>query len=153
NLRAIRQHVHGGAAGKRQRCRGVEIHTGRQADQRAGRNQNFFREPAVALHTENLATQTERFLAAPAELALAAKNIGLDRDAIAALPILHGAPVFGNRSGNFTAWSARKLERDGQAGFFEPEIEVIEAAGFDLNDDFIRTWPRLGEITEFELSG
>jgi hypothetical protein len=153
NLRPVRQHVHGGAAGKRQRRGSFQVHLRRQSNERAGWNQNFFREAAVALHAEDFAAQAERFLTAFAELAFATKEIRLDRDAVAAFPILHATADLGNNSRNFAAGRARELQRNRQAGFFEPEIEMVQTTEVDLNDDFVRSRLWFGKIAQFKCSG
>ena len=51
---AIGQHMHRGAAGQSQRCRGVEIQTGGQTDKCSRRNCHFFSEPAVEIDTGTL---------------------------------------------------------------------------------------------------
>ena len=38
-----------------------------------------------------------------------------------------------------------------QGGFFEPEVEMIQAAALDLDDDFVRRGLRFGQITKFKF--
>src|SRR5204863_5653177 len=113
---------------------------------------HLLRESAVALHTDHFAVETKRFLAARAILALAAENIGLNRDAITFLPILHPFAACKDGAGDFAAWRARQLNGKRQPALFEPKIEMIHAAGENLRDDFARRGPRVGQIANLETA-
>jgi len=120
------------------------------------------------LHAEDFAAQTHGIFAAQTEFAFPAKKIGLDGDRIADAPPGSASvslAFFGTRrrdggapranlhdfAGDFTARRAGELDGDGQAGFFEPKIEVIQTAGLHLDDDFPGLRPRLRHIAEFKF--
>src|SRR6185437_3271959 len=125
-----------------------------QAHESAGRDNHFFGETAIALDAEDFAAQAHGLFAATAEFAFAAENVGLDGDGIAGFPFGSasvslawfgtcrrdaGAPRFADLddfSGNFAAGNARELYGDGQTGFLQPKVKMIQAAGLHLDDDF-----------------
>ena len=166
-MRPVREHVHGGAARQRQRRGSSEVHALGQSHQRAGGHDDLFRKTAIALHAENFAAQTNRVLAAPAEFAFAAKKIGLNGHGIADFPRRSAsvpqacrrdggapsAPDFHDFSGDFTAGRAREWHGNRQARFFEPQIEMIQAARSHLHDDFARPGLRIRDIAQFKFSG
>jgi hypothetical protein len=124
-----------------------------EADERTGGDKDFFGETAVAVNAEKLAEKTQRFVAALAKFAFAAKEIGLDGDFIAGLPVLDSAAEGDDPARNFAAECARQIDGNGQAGRFSPEIDVIETAALDLNDDVVWSGNRIGNISQFEFSG
>lgn len=150
--RAIGEHVHGGAAGEGQGRGSVEIQSWGKADKAAGGDENFFGESAVAIHAEQLAKETERFIAALTKFTLAAKEIGLDGDFIAGFPVFDSVPHSNDPPGNFTTESAGQLNWNGQASRFCPEIDMIKAAALNLDDGFIGSGDRIRNIAQFEFS-
>jgi hypothetical protein len=56
-----------------------------------------------------------------------------------------------NLPGDFSTWCARQLNRNRQSRFFKPEIEVIQPAGLNLDDDLIRAGLRPGQVAQFEF--
>ena len=54
--------------------------------------------------------------------------------------------------GDFAAGRARQLHGNRQAGFLQPEIEMIQAAGLHLHDDFAGAGLRIGHIAQFKFS-
>ena len=128
----------------------------READERAGRDEDFFGETAVAIDAEELAEEAEGFVATPAEFAFAAEEVGLDRDFIAGTPIPRVRDVAADREDaacDFAAECARKFDGNGQAGGLGPEIDVVEAAALDLDDGFIGAGNGIRDIAELEFSG
>ena len=152
HLRAAAQHVHRRAAGQRQRRRGFKVHCARQPHQRALRHRRLFRKPAVAIDADHFAVQAERLLAARTKLALAAENVGLNCNSFALLPVFHPGAERDDASRDFTAGRARQPDGNRQAAFFQPEVEVVQAAGMDLNDYFARGRLRVRQIAKFELT-
>src|SRR4051812_15137614 len=68
---------------------------------------------------------------------MTAKKIALNGDAVAHAPFIDIAAELADHSGNLGPGNAWELQRDGQAAFFEPKIEPIQAAGADFDDDFV----------------
>jgi hypothetical protein len=105
------------------------------------------------LDSKNLCAQTHGILAAPTELAFATEKIGLDGDAFADFPVGYVGTKSRDLARDFTAGRAREFDGKGQAGFFEPEIEMIQTARVHLHDRFARAGLRVGEIAQFKFSG
>jgi len=124
-----------------------------EADERTGGDKDFFGETAVAIDTEKLAEEAEGFIASPAEFTFTAKQIGLDGDYIAGMPVLDSAADGQDAACDFSAECARQIDGNGQAGRFSPEIDVIETAALDLDDDVVWSGNRIGNIAQFEFSG
>lgn len=145
--------MHGGAACEGEGGGRVKIQSSGQFDQRASGNNNLFGESTVARYAKQFATEAEGFLALLAELARAAEQIGLDGDAVAGLPIGDRTADGSDHTGHFAARRAREWDGNRQAGGFEPEIEVIQAAGADGDDDFVGRGAQLRQVAEFKCSG
>src|SRR5205814_4998631 len=129
------------------------IQTRRKTYQTAGGDEDFFGKPAIAIDAQKLAEEAERFVAASTEFALAAKEIGLDGDFIAGMPIVDVAADCKDAASDFAAQRARELNRDGEAGGFAPEIDVVEATALDLDDGFISSGNGIRDFAQFEFSG
>jgi hypothetical protein len=98
-----------------------------------------------------LAEQAHGVIAAAAEFALAAKQVGLHGDMIAWLPDGNGAANFEDAACGFATGSTRKLYGNRQSAFFQPKIEMIESAGMNLDDDFVGGRMRVWEVPQFKL--
>lgn len=92
HLDAVGEHVHGGAAGEGEGGGGDLIHSGGQGEEGAGGDDDFFREATVALDAEELTVEADGFLALPAEFTGAAKDVGLDGDAVTDAPLIDVVP-------------------------------------------------------------
>src|SRR5439155_18311178 len=57
-----------------------------------------------------------------------------------------------NSPRDFAAGRARKFDRHRQTRFFEPEIEMLQPASLDLDDDLIGRGLRFRQIAQFEFS-
>jgi hypothetical protein len=68
---------------------------------------------------------------------VSAEEVALNRHAIADAPFVDVAPEFADDPGDFGAGRARKLQRNRQPAFFEPQIEPIEAARAHFDDNFV----------------
>ena len=145
-LSAMGEHVHGRTTGEREGGAGIEIHAVRQADEGAGGNDDAFGEATITIDAEQFATDADGFLALFTEFAFTAKDAGLHSDGVAHKPIFYMAAEFQNTSGHFAAGGARQGNFYGETGFFEPEVKVIDAAGVDLHDDFIRRGMGSGDV-------
>lgn len=55
-------------------------------------------------------------------------------------------------AGDFAAGDAREGERDGQFAFFKPEVEAVQAAGADADNDFVGRGNGVGNIDEAKLA-
>ncbi len=113
----------------------------------------MFGEAAIAGDAEQLAAEAEGFVAAPAEFAFTAEDVGLDGHKVAGFPVLDGGAKGNDASGDFAAEGAGELDGDGQAAFLGPEVEAVQAAGLDLDEGFVRGGHGVGEITEFKGAG
>ncbi|MEI2725256.1 MAG: hypothetical protein V9H26_17570 [Verrucomicrobiota bacterium] len=153
NLRPIGEHVHGGAAREGERGGGGEIYPGGQAQKHPCRHHHSIGKPAVAPNPEQFAAQTEGFIAPLTEFALATEQVGLHRNGIAEFPFPHSGANGAYNPRHLTAGRPRQGNRHRQSAAFEPEIEVIQSASFDLDDYFSRSGLRLGQFAQLEFTG
>ena len=144
--------MHRGAARQRERRGRHKVHIVRQFCQRTLGHNHLLSKTAVALDADHLTVEAKRLLAVRAILALAAKNIGLDRDAVAPLPIPHALAGCKDRAGDFAAWRARQRDGQRQTALFEPEIEMIQATGEHLHDDLAGRRFRVRQVTKLKLT-
>jgi hypothetical protein len=100
-----------------------------------------------------LAEEAEGFVAASTEFAFAAKEIGLDGDFIAGMPIVDVAADCKDAASDFAAERAGELNGHGEAGGFGPEIDVVEATALDLDDGVIGPGNGIRNIAQLEFSG
>ncbi len=120
--------------------------------ERPRRNEHFFSETAIALHTEQLTPETKRFVAATAKFTFAAEKIGLHGHLITGLPVFNVGSKRHDATGHFAAGRARERDGNRESAFFQPEIEMIEAAGLHLHHHFIRCGLGFGQIAKFKCS-
>src|SRR5205085_9051638 len=99
-----------------------------------------------------LSLEAERFFAGDTKFAPATKQIRLDRDAITEAPLLNIRSDRCDFARNFRTGYARELQRYRQFTFFEPEIQVIETTGSNLDHDFVRAWLGTRKLCQSELS-
>jgi hypothetical protein len=73
--------------------------------------------------------------------------------AISGAPLAYIFSSGGNVPGDFATGGARELDRHRQRALLRPQIEAVQAAGADSDDDFIfiGRWFRL--IAQFKFSG
>jgi hypothetical protein len=150
---AIREHVHGGAARQRQSGRGIKIQTAGKADKASSWNENFFRKTTITVDSEKLAEEALGFIAALTELAFATEEIGLDGNFITGLPVFDFGANCDDATRDLATECARELNRHGETGGFRPEIDVIQAAALDLDDNLIEAGNWIRNFSQFELSG
>ena len=152
DLGAVGEHVHGGAAGKGEGGGGVKVNAVRKAHEGAFGDEDFFGEAAVALDAEEFAAKAEGFVALAAEFAFAAEEIGLDGDGVGGFPIGDAGADLEDFAGDFAAGSARQGDFEREFAGLEPEVEMVEAAGLDLDDDFAGGGRGVGDVAEFEFA-
>ncbi len=56
-------------------------------------------------------------------------------------------------TGNFAAWNSGLCDRNGQLPGFQPEVQVVEAAGPNANNDLAGGRNRLGNIAKLKSAG
>jgi len=104
---AIGEHVHGGAAREREGCARSEIDALGDSNERARGHRDDFGEPAIAVDSEKLAVEADRFLAAETIFAKTTEEIGLDSNAFTDAPIVDVFAEFDDLAGDFgpkNAW-------------------------------------------------
>lgn len=143
---AVGEHVHGRARGQGQGGGRGKIHLLGQAHEGGRGHGDLLGKSAVALHAKELAVEAGGFLTARAKLALAAKEIGLHGDAVARAPIGHVRAQSEDMAGDFPARHAGQGEGHGQSTFLQPQIQPVEAAGANADDDFAGSGSRVGEV-------
>jgi hypothetical protein len=104
------------------------------------------------LNTEHFAPDAYGFVTAPAEFTLAAEQVGLDGDVLVGLPIFDRVADGANVPGNFSAGRPWKRDLNRQTTCFEPEIEMVQAAGLDLHNDLVWAGLRFGQIAQLKFS-
>ena len=98
------------------------------------------------------AIQAEGFFTAPAEFAVAAKEIGLHGDAIAHAPVAGIGAEFRNGARHLAPQRARQHQRNPQRAFLGPEVEMVQPAGVNLHNGFAPARMRLRHVAKFEVA-
>jgi len=83
---------------------------------------------------------------------VATKNVRLDGDTITSAPIFNFVAVLRHPAGHLATGDSRELQRNGKAGFLEPEIDVVEAAALNLDNDFVRARSRISDIAKLKFA-
>jgi hypothetical protein len=122
-------------------------------DEGAGGDEDLFGETAITLDTEELAMEADGFFALEAEFALAAEDVGLDGDAFAEGPVFYVCAEFENFAGDFAAESFGERDRDGEFALLGPEVETVEAARADADDNVVGAGNGIRNVAEFHDSG
>lgn len=100
-----------------------------------------------------MTVEADGFLALPAEFTGAAKDVGLDGDAVTDAPLIDVDTEGFDLAGDFAAGDARERDGDGERAGFAPEIEAVEAAGTDADADFVGGRDGIGEVAESQGAG
>jgi hypothetical protein len=101
-------------------------------------------------HANNLAIIAQIFIAAGAEVALAAVDGGIEGDAIAGAEVAHIGAERGNLARGFVPHHEWRIAAAGGT-VVTVDVAAADAAGADADQDIVGADIGLGHIDEFEL--